>query len=127
MAAVALATDIFSASAETKVVEDYYSTGLRARFRLDAARTPVQPDVKYADIGYDVNEEAFTRRAAARLAAGGLPTAVPEGWPTRLEGPLVWSAQDFNEGEEEYVYMLNEADKVEIEQALVFFKGTYTP
>jgi hypothetical protein len=120
-AAVFPASDLFAMAAEANVTKDYYSSGLRSRFRIDADR-PVAPvgEVTYADIGYEVDEAAFRRRAAARLAAGGLPTAVPSGWPTRLEGPLVWSGDSFG-NEDEYVYYLTEEDKAEIGRALEYF------
>jgi hypothetical protein len=120
-AAVFPATDLFAMAAEANASKDYYSSGLRSRFRIDADR-PVVPagEVTYADIGYEVDEAAFRRRAAARLAAGGLATAVPSGWPTRLEGPLVWSGDSFGD-EDEYVYYLTEEDKAEIGRALEYF------
>ncbi|AEO71829.1 uncharacterized protein THITE_2148420 [Thermothielavioides terrestris NRRL 8126] len=127
-AAVFPATDHFAMGAEANVSRNYYSAGLRARFRLDADR-PVAPPAgavkTYADIGYDVDEAAFRRRAAARVAAGGLQTSVPEGWPTRLEGPLVWTGADFDADEESeapsYVYYLTEQDRAEIDGALEYF------
>ncbi len=119
-AAVFPATDLFAMAAEVNVTKDYYSAGLRSRFRLDADRPVAPAAATYADIGYDVDELAFRRRAAARLAAGGLPTSVPSGWPTRLEGPLVWSAADFD-NEEPYVYYVTDDDRAEIGRALEYF------
>ncbi|KAK4033687.1 bfedabf7-3ea8-4d81-ab25-88f44eff35b9 [Parachaetomium inaequale] len=115
-------TDLFAMAAEANVRQDYYSTGLRSRFRLDANRAVAPVGVKYANIGYEVDEAAFRRRAAARLAAGGLATTVPEGWPTRVEGPLVWSGDDFDGEEEDYVYHLTDQDRAEIADALEYFK-----
>ncbi|KAF7548799.1 hypothetical protein G7Z17_g6838 [Cylindrodendrum hubeiense] len=117
--------DFFAASIG-KSSEDYYSQGLRARFRLDAAKVLLQAakkpeEVKYADIGYEVNEDAFMRRSEARLAGGGLPSAVPSGFPTQMSGPLVWDKDSFPD-ETEYVYYLTEADKEEIHLALAYFK-----
>lgn len=119
-------------ASEPGVPHDYYSAGLRARFSLDAAKAAIaSPKEPYADIGYSVDEAAFRRRSAARLAAGRLPTSVPDGWPTQLEGPLVWTAADFNEVEESaYVCLLTDEDKQEISRALNAFKGgirTMTP
>jgi hypothetical protein len=112
-------------AAEPVTIPDYYSPGLRARFHLDAAKAAVTlPQKSYADISYDVNEAAFRRRSAARLAARDLATSVPAGWPTKLEGPLVWTAADFNEADEStYVYPLTDEDKEEISKALEAFKG----
>jgi len=105
--------------------EHYYSQGLRARFQIDgrevASKSSAQLNSeRQADIGYDVDESAFQRRSEAHLAAGGLPKSVPEGWPARLEGALVWSAHDFQD-ENEYVYFLTTADKAEIREALEYF------
>ncbi|KXX74803.1 hypothetical protein MMYC01_203297 [Madurella mycetomatis] len=105
--------------------EDYYSPGLRARFRLDAAKaaTPSAPQEPYADINYEVDEDAYRRRSAARVAAGGLATSVPEGWPTRVDGPLVWSGADYERVDESaYVYYLFLEDMLEIHDALQHFK-----
>lgn len=102
----------------------YYSQGLRARFNIDAYRVQqarAEANKPYADISYTVDEKKYRDRAAARVRAGGLPPSVPAGWPTELQGPLVWSVDDF-EKEEEYVYNLTEADKTEILEALAIFK-----
>ncbi|GAB1317294.1 Taurine hydroxylase-like protein SAT17 like [Madurella fahalii] len=119
--AVLPSTDLFAGTAR---LEDYYSPGLRARFQLDAAKAaaPSPPKEPYADIGYQVDEDAFRRRTAARLAAGGLASSVPEGWPTQVEGPLVWTGADFDGVDEStYVYCLTAEDKQEIDSALQHF------
>jgi hypothetical protein len=114
-----------NAAEQPDTVLDYYSAGLRARFRMDATKAAVTLSTEsYADISYEVDEAAFRRRSAARLAERGLATSVPAGWPTKLEGPLVWTAADFNEADESaYVYSLTDEDKEEISKALEDFKG----
>ncbi|KAL4965150.1 TauD/TfdA family dioxygenase [Aspergillus stella-maris] len=106
--------------------EAYYSSGLRARFLLDADRTAAKPKTHspatYAKIGYEVDEVAYRKRVQASLAAEDLPQKVPAGWPTRLSGPLVWDKEDFPD-ETEYVYYLTDEDKREISEALEIFKG----
>ncbi|KAI5918988.1 hypothetical protein F4810DRAFT_714965 [Camillea tinctor] len=121
-AAIHTATDLFAVTT-TDVPHDYYSQGLRKRFLMDAIKSAnsVPRSAPASDIGYDVDEEAFNRRVKASLASNGLPKTVPEGWPTRLEGPLVWSTSDF-QNETEYVYHLTDADKAEIQDALELFK-----
>ncbi|KAK1753878.1 putative taurine catabolism dioxygenase TauD [Echria macrotheca] len=105
----------------------YYSQGLRARFQTDGIRAEMarvaaaESGTEYADIGYEIDEKKFLARTRARLAAGGLPTEVPAGWPAKLEGPLVWSSDSFP-SEDEYVYTLTEADKTELLHALHSFK-----
>jgi hypothetical protein len=108
-----------------RVPEPYYSRSLRAQYRLDALNpAPVDPgSVAYAKVQYEVDERKYRARAEARLRAGGLQTEVPAGWPKVLKGPLVWSGSDFDDGNDEYVYTLTEADKAEIAAALKFFKG----
>lgn len=106
--------------------EDYYSSGLRARFLLDADRTaakiPSPAPASYAKIGYAADEVAYGKRVQASLTAGNLPSEVPVGWPTQLSGPLAWDRGDFPD-ENEYVYYLTEEDKLEISNALKTFKG----
>lgn len=105
--------------------EAYYSSGLRARFLLDADRTAarVHSPATYAKIGYEFDEIAYRKRVQASLAAGNLPTQVPAGWPTKLSSPLVWDKGDFPD-ETEYVYYLTDEDKIEISNALETFKGS---
>ncbi|WPJ65199.1 hypothetical protein SMAC4_13891 [Sordaria macrospora] len=103
----------------------YYSQGLRARFNIDAYRVQqakAEVNKPYSDISYTVNEKKYRDRAAARVRAGCLPTSVPAGWPTKLQGPLVWTVDDF-EKEDEYVYHLTPADKMEVLEALSIFKS----
>ncbi|KAI1506263.1 hypothetical protein F5X99DRAFT_404313 [Biscogniauxia marginata] len=123
-AAIHMATDLFAITT-TDVPNDYYSQGLRKRFLLDGVKSAKAKEPRntetVADISYDVDEKAFLRRCEASLAAGGLPTSVPEGWPVELDGPLVWSNDDFQD-ESEYVYLLTDADKAEIQCALEYFK-----
>ncbi|KAI0602175.1 hypothetical protein F4775DRAFT_227399 [Biscogniauxia sp. FL1348] len=122
--AVQMAADLFAITT-TDIYDDYYSQGLRKKFLIDGMKLPKTDSLPKpeppADIGYDVDEEAFLRRCEASRASGGLPTSVPDGWPTRLEGPLVWSKNDF-QNESEYVYNLTDADKAELETALKRFK-----
>ena len=101
----------------------YYSSGLRARFQIDALKPPIsnQGPVKYADIEYDIDEEKYQARVAARVAAGGLEKDVPPQWPKRVEGPICWNPEDIVE--DDYVYHLTETDKKELEVALSYFKG----
>ncbi|KAK5449836.1 hypothetical protein LTS15_008408 [Exophiala xenobiotica] len=125
--AVLPATDLFAMTATRNYEDDYYSKGLRARFRLDGlknlkAPAEVSKPAPHARIGYDVDEKAFRQRSEIRLATGGLPDTVPEGWPQKLEGALVWNKDHFQD-EAEYVYYLTDADKADIRGALEYFKG----
>ncbi|KAI1880189.1 hypothetical protein JX265_001810 [Neoarthrinium moseri] len=77
--------------------QEYYSSGLRARFLIDANKASQkvinQEPEPSADIGYYVNEEAFKRRSQKSLARRDLLTTVPHGWPLKLEGTGLQSNQ----------------------------------
>lgn len=114
--------------------EEYYSRGLRARFRLDGLKVKDASQGKLAheasaDIEYEFNEGKYLARARARLAEGGLATELPKGWPLRLEGPMAWVGDDFrkadgSENDEKYVVVVNAEQKREVWAALLFFKGS---
>ncbi len=107
------------------LVEEYYSPGLRDRFRVDGLSLPVAKlptPVAYADISYEVDEDKYLARAAARVRAGGLEASVPAGWPKAVTGPLVWDKDSFQH-ESQYIYYLTGADKAEIKTALEHFKS----
>ena len=105
---------------------EYYSSGLRERFRLDALKLnppKISKDQAFADIEYGIDENKYHARSQARIRAGGLEPKVPHGWPTALEGPMVWSTVDFQD-EGKYVLHLDDADKKELDGALKYFKGS---
>lgn len=107
---------------------DYYSHGLRDRFRIDAYKLQppaVQKDQPYADIDYQIDEAKYLARSQARSKAAGLEAAVPSGWPKTLRGPLVWTGADFS-NENEYVLRLGHTEKAEIQAALEHFKSRDT-
>jgi hypothetical protein len=105
--------------------QPYYSPGLHERFEIDGLKVPVSDGapVEYADIEYDVDEEKFKARGAARLAKGGLSKDVPPFWPKHVEGPLCWNPEDIKE--DDYVVYLTTDDKTEIVEALKYFKGIF--
>lgn len=101
----------------------YYSKGLRARYHLDELKIPAsQRQQTYADIKYEVDEAKYLSRAAARVRTRGLQRTVPEGWPTVLEGPIVWDKDDWQD-DTEFIHRLSEEDKCEINSALKSFNG----
>lgn len=114
--------------ASRTMTQQYYSRGLRARFVTDGIRAEqakiAAAAPTYADIGYEIDEQKYLARSKARLEAGGLAAEVPGGWPTKLEGPLCWTSDSFQD-ESEYVYTLTEEDKVELLAALKNFKGKF--
>ncbi|CCH44856.1 hypothetical protein BN7_4425 [Wickerhamomyces ciferrii] len=44
--------------------------------------------------------------------------SLPEGWPQKLEGPLVWTAEELHKDPESYLYILSESDLKEIDVAI---------
>ncbi|KAF4123821.1 Taurine catabolism dioxygenase TauD, TfdA family [Geosmithia morbida] len=78
---------------------------------------PGQPDIAYAP-DYD-NWQA---RVARRLADGNLPTSVPEGFPDKLEGDLVWEGSTLAETYN-WTYSLNSEQLAEIDGAVAHFKS----
>jgi hypothetical protein len=74
------------------------------------------------DIMWDPSVETFKKRVQ-RLAAQGLSraTAVPEGFPSQVNGTRVWSGQDLKESQ--YILTLDKGEIAEIEAALAYFKS----
>lgn len=78
---------------------------------------------KQPDISYHPDEAKYLARAARRLAEDpALPDVpLPDGFPPRVEGPIVWDGGDWTS--EQWVYQLNGAELNEIDAALDHFKG----
>jgi hypothetical protein len=108
-----------------RVAAAYYSPAIQEKYstQLDTNLPVPIPGTKWADIGYAFDERKFVERTQTRLRAGGLPTTVPRSWPEALHGPLVWTGSDFPD-ESAFVYHLTDEDKVEIGDALAYFKST---
>ncbi|KAF3927226.1 hypothetical protein ABW20_dc0106224 [Dactylellina cionopaga] len=75
------------------------------------------------DIAYHPDPDKYRSRTALRLQAEpDLPqTPLPFGFPTRIEGPIVWEGKDWTD-EKQWVYQLNVTELKEIEDALTHFK-----
>jgi hypothetical protein len=73
------------------------------------------------DISYHPDFEGYQARTRQRLETEKLEKALPDGFPEKLESPLVWDATSFNG--EEWVYKLNIQELQEIDRALHSFKG----
>jgi hypothetical protein len=80
-----------------------------------AAPPPGQPDISYAP-----DFAKWQARAARRVQAGGLPRAVPEGFPEQLTGDLVWEGETVGE-RYDWIYVLSAAQLDEIDSALKHF------
>ncbi|ORY61788.1 TfdA family taurine catabolism dioxygenase TauD [Pseudomassariella vexata] len=82
-----------------------------------APAPPGQPDIEYAP-DYD----KWQARAARRLAAGNLPTSVPDGFPEQLTGNMVWEGQTIAETYD-WTYVLSDDQLAEIDRAVEHFKA----
>jgi hypothetical protein len=104
--------------------DQYYSPGLRERYRVDAfaIANPEKVPETYVDIDYEFDEAEYHKRTEAVLRAGGLTRELPAGFPTALTGERVWSGDDFP-NDSAYVYHLSDDDRAEIATALKQFLG----
>lgn len=84
-----------------------------------AAEEPKQPDIEYHP-----DRVKWQARTARRLKEDpSLPnTALPEGFPKKVDSPLVWAGKDWKE-EKEWVYELNATELKEIDDAVKHFRG----
>jgi hypothetical protein len=105
----------------TTTVQDI-TDSLRDKLSLNqskpATRPPGQPD-----IDYHPDEANWKARTARRLAEDPqLPqTSLPDGFPLKLQSPLVWEGKDWKD-ENEWVYNLKAEELTEIDDALKHFK-----
>lgn len=77
---------------------------------------PGQPEINYAP-----NYDNWQARASRRLAAGNLPSKVPEGFPEQLTGDVVWQGANLAESYD-WTYVLNAEQLAEIDRAVAHFK-----
>lgn len=83
-----------------------------------AAAAASQPD-----IAYHPDLDKYRNRTALRLRLNSaLPnTPLPAGWPSRLDGPIIWEGKDWT-NESQWVYTLTIEELKEIDQAIDEFK-----
>ncbi|PPR00044.1 hypothetical protein CVT24_009000 [Panaeolus cyanescens] len=76
------------------------------------------------DIEYHPDFDKYLQRTARRLALEpNLPSQpLPEGYPERVHGPIVWDGGDWKT-EDQWVYKLSDYELKEIDAALRHFKG----
>lgn len=113
--------------AESMMLEapvQYYSPGLRERYRLSAlnASEPGTTGHPATDIHYDVDECKYLALTQTRLRAGKLETDVPPGWPKAVQGSLLWTGREADI-EKDVILRLSKDDRTEIQQALGYFHG----
>ena len=67
----------------------------------------------------------YLARVEGSLHSCNIEQEVPQGWPEHLTGPLVWTTADLQD-ESKYIHVLNEDEKLELHNALKYFKGNVT-
>ncbi|KAL0631035.1 hypothetical protein Q9L58_010111 [Maublancomyces gigas] len=87
---------------------------------LKTPSNSVQPD-----ISYHPDLQNYNARTKRRLQAESLAQVLPQGFPRRLESPLVWEADDFKL--DEWVVVLSDSDILEVDSAIEKFKATSQP
>jgi len=89
-------------------------------------RSTTTDNQKQPDIEYHPDRAKWKARTARRLETDpSLPdTALPEGFPQKLDSPLVWEGKDWKD-EREWVYQLKAAEIQEIGDAVKYFHGEY--
>jgi hypothetical protein len=103
----------------------YYSPETHARFgeeisRLTAA-LPIEPE---SNIHYLPNEEEYRARALRNKQTRLLEQNVHHDWPLSLKGYLAWQPGQIKECD--YVCSLSPTDLSEVDEALRYFKGTFS-
>ncbi|KAI3337240.1 TfdA family taurine catabolism dioxygenase TauD [Xylariaceae sp. AK1471] len=78
------------------------------------------------DISYHPDYKKWQARAARRLQEGDLPKSVPESFPKKLTGDLVWEGQTITDTFN-WTYVLSPEHLAEIDRALTHFKGLDKP
>ncbi|GKT45894.1 taurine hydroxylase-like protein SAT17 [Colletotrichum spaethianum] len=82
---------------------------------------PGQPDIAYTP-----NHDNYLARIKRRQEKESLEKSLPEGFPQKLESKLVWDGNTLAE-HYDWNYILTEADKKEIDEALNYFKSLKKP
>ncbi|KAF9055633.1 hypothetical protein BJ165DRAFT_433113 [Panaeolus papilionaceus] len=109
------------ATAAVSTITDFLKSGLQvSSLSKDAPKQP--------DITYQPNEAKWKARTARRLAEDPqLPqTPLPDGFPKKLDTPLVWEGKDWKDPSE-WEYDLSEAQLNEIDNALRSFRASGKP
>jgi hypothetical protein len=107
-------------------VEDYFPQSLREKYLLaeKIEQLKLTKDATSAQIGWEPNWEEFQKLSQKRQAEGGLETAVPDGWPKHLHGPLVWQDGEFAR-KSSCIIEISRKEEEEIIQAMASCKGIY--
>jgi hypothetical protein len=91
---------------------------------LDAVQHgPLYPSL--GRIGYVPDLELYEARVRAstkRLQESGDVSMIPKGWPTVLQGPMVWTGAEL-QASNQWIYSLSHRDIAEIRSGLLHCKG----
>ena len=105
----------------TKV--EYYPASLRNRFAPSWFETkPGVSDTPSAGISWIPDVEKHEERKRIYEAGPKPDDSLPDGWPTLLQGPLVWNSEQITM-DSSYIYELSDADIKELQDALSHIKG----
>jgi|SRR5579871_718379 len=101
---------------------NWYSTSHNDNMYMMSIDAALREPRHCPDIEWYPSFERYQERVRS-LAGMNLnrPTDVPRGFPTKVSGAWVWKGSDFEE--QDYVLYLQENDIIEIEKALISFKG----
>ena len=83
--------------------------------------TAIEITAKQPDIQYAPDFEKYQARGKLRLQSETLPKTVPDGFPEKLSGDMVWDGKDLKD-RYNWTYELSDAEIEEIEGGLAHFK-----
>lgn len=103
------------------IFSDPFNPGSLAPISEKPSEPIVRPDIEWMP-AYKTFKDRVERLAALHPDR---PTAVPEGWPTKVDGDRCWNGADLTE--DDYVVKFTAEDIAEIEAGLAHFKGMSHP
>ena len=91
---------------------------------MSTTSTITEAAPRQLDIDYHPDHVKYLARTARRLQSDpSLPKSpLPAGFPTQVEGPIVWEGADWKE-EKQWVYELSQVELKEIDDAIKHFQG----
>lgn len=103
------------------IFSDPFNPGSLAPIPEKPSEPIVRPDIEWMP-AYKTFKDRVERLAVLHPDR---PTAVPEGWPTKVDGDRCWNGADLTE--DDYVVKFTAEDIAEIEAGLAHFKGMSHP
>jgi len=74
---------------------------------------------------YHPSEQLASKFWETQFSKNTLETQVPEGFPEKLNSPLVWTREEIEKKRLEWILKLEHHDVKALEAALAAFEGTY--